>query len=393
MRRISFSKTIPQFRDGSKTVTRRLGWRTLKPGQQLLAVDKVMGLKKGEQAEVLGVIEVLDVRRERLDAITTGDVAAEGFPGKSPPWFITMFMRAFACDRDKEITRIEFRRLSKAEAEAGRAQPPPAGLLTGRWSLHCGDALAWLESLPKNSVDAIIADPPYCSGGRSTAARKRAPSAKYQRAARRRYPEFEGDGRDQRSWMRWMALWLSQALRVARPGAPICLFSDWRQLPAATDALQIGGWLWRGVVSWDKTGAARPVLGRFTQQAEFIAWGSNGPMVKDRRCNTASNIIPGVLRHRVDPKDKYHLTGKPTALMRDVIRICEPGGTILDPFAGSGTTGVAALELGYRFLGCELSTEYADIATRRLERAAAGPGDDDRQLVIPEAMPDARRPA
>ncbi len=265
---------------------------------------------------------------------------------------------------------------------------PDPESLTGRWSLRCGDALAWLESLPKDSVDAVIVDPPYSSGGRSASARKRAPSAKYQRAAKRRYPEFEGDGRDQRSWMRWMALWLSQALRVARPGAPICLFSDWRQLPAATDALQVGGWLWRGVVPWDKTGAARPVLGRFTQQAEFIAWGSNGAMVKDRRCNTASNIIPGVLRHRVDPRDKHHLTGKPTALMRDVVRICEPGGTILDPFAGSGTTGVAALELGYRFLGCELSPEYADIATRRLERAAAGLGDN-RQLVIPGVTSDA----
>lgn len=52
--------------------------------------------------------------------------------------------------------------------------------------------------------------------------------------------------------------------------------------------------------------------------------------------------------------------------MRDVVRICEPGGTILDPFAGSGTTGVAALELEYRFLGCEMAAQYARIARDRL---------------------------
>ena len=234
------------------------------------------------------------------------------------------------------------------------------------WTLHVGDALAWLETQPADSVDAVITDPPYSSGGRSTTARKRSTNAKYVGASKRRYPEFEGDARDQRSWQKWMTLWLSQAWRIARPGAPVCLFTDWRQLPCTTDALQMAGWVWRGIVVWDKTGAARPTLGRFKQQAEFIVWGSKGPLAGDRRCNTENNIIPGVLRHRVDPRDKHHATGKPTALMRDVVRICEPGGTILDPFAGSGTTGVAALEQGYRFIGCEILAEYANIAQVRM---------------------------
>ena len=113
------------------------------------------------------------------------------------------------------------------------------------------------------------------------------------------------------------------------------------------------------------TSTRHPYRG-FKQQAEFIVWGSKGAMPRDRRCNTDNNIIPGVLKHRVDPRDKHHTTGKPTALMRDVVRICEPGGTILDPFAGSGTTGVAAIELGYRFLGCEIQPEYASIARERM---------------------------
>ena len=144
------------------------------------------------------------------------------------------------------------------------------------------------------------------------------------------------------------------------------MFADWRQSPTASDALQAGGFVWRGTLPWDKTEAARPTRGRFRQQAEFIIWGSKGDMPRERRVLCDSNVLPGVMRHRVNPRDKHHTTGKPTSLMLDLVRICEPGGLIVDPFAGSGTTGVAALQLGYRFLGCELSSEYADIARQRL---------------------------
>ncbi len=246
--------------------------------------------------------------------------------------------------------------------------------------------MAWLCNLPSETADAFITDPPYSSGGRSASSRRRTPNTKYSRGTRSVHPEFEGDNRDQRGWLMWMTLWLSEAFRIAKNGAPICLFTDWRQLPVTTDALQAGGFVWRGVVPWDKTGAARPMSGRFTQQAEYIVWGSKGPMSRDRRCLADSNILPGVLCHRVVPRERYHTTGKPIELMRDVVRICEPGGVIVDPFSGSGTTGVAALQLGYRFHGCELMSDYADIATQRLQGAAGGvermPVERDEQLTL-----------
>lgn len=80
MRMMSFALTERQLIDGSKTVTRRVGWANLKPGTRLLAVRKAMGLKAGEKAVVLCEVDVVSVRRERLDAITPADVAAEGFP-------------------------------------------------------------------------------------------------------------------------------------------------------------------------------------------------------------------------------------------------------------------------------------------------------------------------
>lgn len=230
-------------------------------------------------------------------------------------------------------------------------------------TLHLGDCLDVMRSLPDASVDAVIADPPYSSGGQFRGDRMGKPSVKYQSSGTvRAYHEFDGDNRDQRSFGFWCTLWLSECLRVARPGAPICLFADWRQLPITTDALQAAGWTWRGVAVWDKTEAARPQVGRFRAQTEFVAWGSKGGMAARRDVG----CLPGVFRHVVRQDDKHHLTGKPTELMRAVVGICPPGGTVLDPFMGSGTTGVACVLTGRRFLGIELKPAYHEIVGRRL---------------------------
>lgn len=70
------------------------------------------------------------------------------------------------------------------------------------------------------------------------------------------------------------------------------MFIDWRQLPAATDALQWAGWIWRGTAVWDK-GNSRPQKGRFRQQAEYIVWGSNGDMPISRPVP----CLPGVFKY------------------------------------------------------------------------------------------------
>lgn len=221
-------------------------------------------------------------------------------------------------------------------------------------------------------MDALITDPPYCSGGRSaTTRRSGTANAKYLNGADR-YPEFLGDSRDQRSWTMWCTWWMTLGFQAMKAGAVIAVFSDWRQLPAMSDAIQMAGFVWRGIIAWDKTGAARNVPGRPSNQCEYILWASKDALSPDRRCNTESGVMPGMFRHRVDPlNDKHHTTGKPTPLMLDVVRICEADGLIVDPFGGSGTTGVAAVRLGYRFAGCELSPEYHAIGKARIQDAAA----------------------
>jgi len=150
--------------------------------------------------------------------------------------------------------------------------------MSARWSLQQGDALAVLRSMPNASVDAVITDPPYSSGGFTRGDRTASTTTKYTMTGTQiERPEFAGDNRDQRSFGYWCALWLSECLRIARPGAPICVFTDWRQLPTTTDAVQSGGWLWRGIVVWDKTEACRPAMGRFAAQCEYVVWGTAGP--------------------------------------------------------------------------------------------------------------------
>ncbi|PPT71589.1 adenine methyltransferase [Xanthomonas arboricola] len=226
-----------------------------------------------------------------------------------------------------------------------------------------GDALTILPTLEANSFDALITDPPYASGGLTAAARARPPSTKYCRDGG--HADFVGDERDQRSHLKWMHLWLSECARVLKDGAPVLLFTDWRQLPLTTDALQIAGFTWRGITVWDKTEGVRPQLGRFRNQAEYIVWGSKGNMPLDRR----APVLPGVIRESVRKADKHHLTGKPTELMRQLVRICETGGRVLDPFAGSGTTLLAAGLEGYSWTGCEMSPHYATKACERLSIA------------------------
>lgn len=228
-----------------------------------------------------------------------------------------------------------------------------------------GDALNVLPALPADSFDALITDPPYASGGTHASSRQRSPQVKYvQSGTAKPHSDFAGDERDQRSHLAWMRLWLAECNRVLKVGAPVLIFTDWRQLPLTTDALQCAGFTWRGVAVWDKTEGVRPQRGRFSSQAEYVVWGSKGGMPAGRRAPS----LPGVFRASVRKSDRHHMTGKPTDLMRQLVRICEEGGRILDPFAGSGTTLVAADAEGYSWTGIEMTSHYHAIARGRLRQ-------------------------
>lgn len=233
--------------------------------------------------------------------------------------------------------------------------------------LYRGDALRLLDALPPASVDAVITDPPYCSGGTTAVERARDPREKYcQNGDARGRPSFGGDSRDQRSFIRWCTLWLSLCRDAAKESAYCLVFIDWRQLPAMTDALQAAGWTWRGLAAWDKgRGARAPHKGYLRHQCEYLVWGTNGPVPKA----THAGPFDGCYHETVRKSDKFHMTGKPTNLLEQLVQIPPPGSLILDPFAGSSTTGVACLRQCRRFLGIEQSPNYCDVSATRLMAA------------------------
>jgi len=109
MRNMSFMLTAEQVRNRTKTVTRRLGWWFLKPGDRVMACVKCQGIPKGGTIEKICEIEIVSARKERLQDITQIEVAMEGFPQLSRIGFMEMFTREMKCCYGDYVNRIEFR--------------------------------------------------------------------------------------------------------------------------------------------------------------------------------------------------------------------------------------------------------------------------------------------
>jgi site-specific DNA-methyltransferase (adenine-specific) len=113
-----------------------------------------------------------------------------------------------------------------------------------KWMVREGNSLEVMNQLAPGSLDGVVTDPPYCSGGRTSSERLAPPSKKYL-GGRKAFPEFLGDDRDQRGFLAWCSLWLASAWRATREGGVLVAFIDWRMLPTMSDAVQAGGWIWR----------------------------------------------------------------------------------------------------------------------------------------------------
>lgn len=233
----------------------------------------------------------------------------------------------------------------------------------GSVTVYNAEALSTLASLPDASVDHVVTDPPYSSGGMTRGDRTQPGLAKYTgiHGVIPDLAEFTGDNRDQRGHAYWMALWLDQCRRVAKPGAICAMFTDWRQLPTATDALQSGGWVWRGVSTWGKS-HTRPVPDRFAASCEFVVWGTNGP--RDMSDAKNATYAAGFILHPPQ-QPRVHMTQKPVEVMRWVLSFAKPGEVVLDPFMGSGSTLEAAKQLGCKAIGIELSAVWCEYAVQR----------------------------
>lgn len=226
--------------------------------------------------------------------------------------------------------------------------------------------------------DAILADGPYCSGGQGARERtSKTPAQKYIMTGRRGgRADFGGDQRDQRALLLWVSLWSRLLVSVARAPCYLVSFIDKRNLPTMTDAIQLGGWRWSDLIPWDKgVGSCRPQKGWFRgSQCEYVVIGQIGSrgaeQTRDGPC------LEGVLRAgRTRKETALHMHAKPVQILKQLLgplTPCEPGTRcVLDPFAGSGSTAIAAMELGIRCVLIEGEPENVEIIIKRLKAHGA----------------------
>lgn len=194
------------------------------------------------------------------------------------------------------------------------------------WRIECGDCLELLKALPDGSVDCVVSDPPYGVG-----------VAKWDGSV----PPAEV---------------LNECLRVS--GGNVLWFGASRpDAQAAVLAMKP-----RRTYVWWNTFTRTNSDGAFWQWQPFYVWGKFEGLGRD--------VIQMAANFGSDTKKNVHPCQKPLPLMRELVSCaCEENGTVLDPFAGSGTTGVACVQTGRNFIGFEIDPHYCEIARKRIGEA------------------------
>jgi site-specific DNA-methyltransferase (adenine-specific) len=218
-----------------------------------------------------------------------------------------------------------------------------------QWCVACVDNRAAMASLPPASIDHVITDPPYSDATHKNARTLGTASGEMDInfAA---LPDYD---------------WTLRALAVTR--AWVLGFCELEMLGDYRRA--VGERYLRGGV-WDRPDGTPQLSGdRPAQAAEGIAI-MHSRVVKPE---WSAGGKRGMWRHGVERDERHHPTPKPVPLMLELVAdFTKQGELVLDPFCGSGTTGVAAIRLQRRFIGIELDPKYAQVARERLEAETRG---------------------
>jgi site-specific DNA-methyltransferase (adenine-specific) len=247
----------------------------------------------------------------------------------------------------------------------------------GHSRLYSGESLEWLNSLPENSVDSIWTDPPYLlsNDGITCIAGK---MVKVNKGEWDRSRGIELDHEFNRTW-------LKACRRVLKPAGTIWVSGTLHVYLSVGMAMMEEGFRILNDIVWEKP-APPPNLGCrcFTHSTEILLWATKAKKGgKDRytfnyeamRNENGGKQMKNVWKMMPPSSEEKrlgkHPTQKPISLVARCLRAStNPGELVLDPFAGSGTTGVAALQLGLSFIGCEREEKYLRLAAKRLSRSS-----------------------
>ena len=220
--------------------------------------------------------------------------------------------------------------------------PPPA------WIVHHAECIEQMRTMNSETVHAVIADPPYLIGAVSTGAEKGKPQ----------------NWSDMMNAALWYATWIREAWRILRPDGYFISFLNWRSQPVFMKALFDCRIICTSMAVWDKEW-----IGPSSDQAlrptyEQIAFCAKPGAKMPNRSRSDLFRCKWMAAHM---KESDHPAEKPVKLLAEIIElVTSPGGIILDPFTGSGTTGIAALHLGREFIGIEDDAIHHATAVSRI---------------------------
>jgi site-specific DNA-methyltransferase (adenine-specific) len=205
-------------------------------------------------------------------------------------------------------------------------------------TLHLGDCLEYMRTLPDVCVDAIFADPPYNVG------------LKYATYQDKKSPE---------AYREWCSAWFVECRRLSR--SAVIVTPGMVSVPMWMAEIERT----HKLIAWTKqNNCSRNYIGK---TSGFQTWEPILIYGKAKRCILRDSVDVPISRQR-DTGD--HPCPKPLKLLKWIVEnFTDPGDTVFDPFMGSGTTGVACVQTGRKFIGCEIDPGYFEIAKRRIEQA------------------------
>lgn len=223
--------------------------------------------------------------------------------------------------------------------------------------MYLGDCRECIPTLP--TIDLVLTDPPYSSGARTDSERQ-------VRGSMLRETEDE-DWFSHDAMTTWGFSWFIRSVFTdlrgkLSQGAHIYCFIDWRQTPNLYGMLEASGYRVNHCLVWKKAHFGMGTYWR--NQHENIVFASNG-MPADMRDRGMGSVLECA---GISPAARQHPTEKPTDLLVTILDAV-PGQTVFDPFMGSGSSGVAAIKSGRKFIGCDINPTHFDTACRRIEEA------------------------
>lgn len=244
-----------------------------------------------------------------------------------------------------------------------------------------GDSFAVLRTLPDRSVDCVWTDPPYLLSNDGITC----VSGKMVKVNKGEWDRSRGIALD----YEFNRAWLAECLRLLTPGGTIWVSGTLHVYLSVGMAMQELGFRILNDIVWEKP-SPPPNLGCrcFTHASEILLWATKASRGSKARytfnyeamkTENGGKQMKSIWRlptpNGAEKRFGRHPTQKPVALVARCLRAStNPGDLVLNLFAGSGSSGVAALELGRRFIGIEREAGYAALAAKRLRAAARAAG-------------------